>query len=217
MKPKYKIRLSGAEFSRLCGVTRQGVAYATKNGLLDRDEDGKLSIESEKNASYLREHGASLEAYTEMMRIDEEKHKAAEAEKKRERAAPPDRSPETPAGKVVVEDPWPDVDNAPHDTKRAAEIRLIIQREKGLKIDNEVKLGNLVDKKLVQAIVDEIAHAIQTSFVDFPRRESPTIAAILGIPEKERDIEIHLSEKIQASILSVISTIERLASEDTFS
>ena len=213
MRTKESLSLSPASFGRLAGVSRQGVGYACKNGLLEKDKDGKLSVENPMNAAYLREHEASIESYIEQM-----KPRASVEASGQETLF--DTVPNVPARKPIEghsdESSSPETDKSPDKTKLAAEIRLLVQREKGLKIDNDVKLGNLVEKKLVQAVIEEIGHNIQTSFVDLPRRESPTIAALIGLPERERDIEKYLGEKIQAAIRGVIATIDRLAGDETF-
>ena len=85
-----------------------------------------------------------------------------------------------------------------------------------LQIANEKELNNLVIRKMAQAMIEDIGHSIQTNFVDFARRESPNIAALLEAPEKERDIEKMLSEKIQISIEAVKSECEKLASDRMF-
>ncbi len=213
MRTKEKLSLSPASFGRLAGVSRQGVGYACKNGLLEKDQDGKLSVENPMNAAYLREHNASIESYVEKM-------KPPATVESSDQSSLFDTVLNIPARKPPADDLEDSASSeggkSPDKTKLAAEIRLLVQREKGLKIDNDVKLGNLVEKKLVQAVIEEIGHNIQTSFVDLPRRESPTIAALLGLPERERDIEKYLGEKIQAAIRGVIATITRLADDGTF-
>ena len=212
MRTKERLSLSPASFGRLAGVSRQGVGYACKNGLLEKDQDGKLCVENPVNAAYLREHNASLESYVEKM-------KPPAAVEELDHPTLFDTVPTIPAKKHVADDLDPassEKDSSADSTKLAAEINLLVERHKGLQIDNDVKLGNLVAKKLVQAVIEEIGHNIQTSFVDLPRRESPTIAALLGMPERERDIERYLGEKIQAAIRGVIATIERLSDDGTF-
>ena len=87
-------------------------------------------------------------------------------------------------------------------------------REKQIK--NEKSINNLVERTMAQAMIEEVGQAIQTSFVDFSRRESPVIAAMLGIPHLERDLENILSKKIQVSIESVVGTCVKLAKDGMF-
>ncbi len=87
-------------------------------------------------------------------------------------------------------------------------------REKYIK--NETSIKNLILRKMAQAIIEEMGHSIQTSLVDFARRESPVIAALLGIPHLERDLEKLLSDKIHIAIESVKTTSIKLASDRLF-
>ncbi len=87
-------------------------------------------------------------------------------------------------------------------------------REKYIK--NETSIKNLILRKMTQAMIEEVGHSIQTNLVDFARRESPVIAALLQIPHLERDLEKLLSDKIQISIKAVVGTCERLSDEGFF-
>jgi len=86
-----------------------------------------------------------------------------------------------------------------------------------LQIENEAALNNLIEKKMIQAVIEAIGQSVQVSFIDLGRRESSTMAAILGIPEKERDIESMINAMIEKGVKAVISNIEKLAGERTFS
>jgi len=85
-----------------------------------------------------------------------------------------------------------------------------------LRIDNESKLNNLVSKDLVTAMLGEIGHSMQTNFVDLARRESPTLAAELGIANLERDLEKKLSDLIKIGIESVVDNISKLCKDEVF-
>ena len=95
-----------------------------------------------------------------------------------------------------------------------AEYRKEQIREK--KIKNEQSINSLVERTMAQAMIEAVGQAIQTSFVDFSRRESPVIAAMLGIPHLERDLENILSKKIQVSIEAVKATCVKLAGDGMF-
>lgn len=85
-----------------------------------------------------------------------------------------------------------------------------------LQIDNETKLRNLVEKKMVQAILGKISFSIKTNFVDTPKREAHDFAARLGIPEREHDVEILLADIIENGLNSTISEIETMIRDETF-
>ncbi len=85
-----------------------------------------------------------------------------------------------------------------------------------LKIDNEIKLKILIERKMAQAMIEEMGHSIQVGFVDFARRESHSIAAILKVPHLERDLEKLLSDKIDIVIESAKVTCIKLTSDRLF-
>lgn len=85
-----------------------------------------------------------------------------------------------------------------------------------LQIENERALRNLVEKKLIISIIGEVGQAIQNNFVDIPKRQSNILANKLGVPAKEKDLELLLSDIIEDGINGVISSIERLCDDRTF-
>lgn len=90
------------------------------------------------------------------------------------------------------------------------------QEIRKLKIQNEKELGNLVSKDLVKAILSEIGHTIQTAFVDLPRREAPRVAAELGIPNQERDLEKMMSDMIRIALDSVTNNVGKLTEDSIY-
>ncbi|KKL91165.1 hypothetical protein LCGC14_1897420 [marine sediment metagenome] len=95
------------------------------------------------------------------------------------------------------------------EQKTEAEVRKI-------KIGNEKEINNLVLRTLTRAILESVGHSIQTNFIDLPRRESATIAAMVGVPEKERIIEKYLSEKIQDAVMSLKTQIAEKVTDRSF-
>lgn len=85
-----------------------------------------------------------------------------------------------------------------------------------LQIDNETKLRNLVEKKMVQAVLGKISFSLKTNFVDTPKREAHDFAARLGIPEKEHDVEMLLADIIETGLNSTVSEIETMMKDETF-
>ena len=85
-----------------------------------------------------------------------------------------------------------------------------------MKIGNEKEINTLVLRSLARAILEEIGHSIQTNFINLPRRESATIAAMVGVPEKERIIEKYLSEKIQDAVISIQNQVAEKVADGTF-
>lgn len=85
-----------------------------------------------------------------------------------------------------------------------------------LQIDNEKNINTLVLRSLARSILEDIGHGIQTAFVDLPRREAPTMAAMAGVPAIERDFEKHLADKIQDAILSILINIDQKSRDGTY-
>ncbi len=85
-----------------------------------------------------------------------------------------------------------------------------------LKIGNEKEMNILVLRTQARAILEVIGHGIQTNFVDLPRRESATMAAMVGVPDKERILEKYLSEKIQDAIKSTLSQVAEKVADGAF-
>ena len=90
------------------------------------------------------------------------------------------------------------------------------EKHRELVIKNEQSENNLIPKKMIQAIIGDISHSIQTNFIDLPKRESHTIAARLGIPEKERELEKLFQEKIKMSVTTVKRNIEKLLDDGIY-
>lgn len=84
-------------------------------------------------------------------------------------------------------------------------------------IDNEIKLGNYVEKKQVQGMISIYAGLIQTHFVQFPRRESANLAAILGVEGKEKEIEKFLANVVERGIEASKREVKKIKNKRTWS
>ena len=112
----------------------------------------------------------------------------------------------------------PDDENDSQDYQATFHLESELKKEqiREKKIKNEKSINNLVERTMAQAMIEAVGQEIQTAFVDFSRRESPVIAAMLGIPHLERDLENILSKKIQVSIDAVKATCVKLARDGMF-
>lgn len=117
---------------------------------------------------------------------------------------------------VNLDDDEPDYDDYEDDQYESLDRQEQKEKIRKLVIDNETKLNNLVAKDMVKAILLEMGHQIQTAFVDLPRREAPNIAAKLGIPNLERDLEKELSDLIKTALDSCINNIDKLSQDRIF-
>ena len=102
------------------------------------------------------------------------------------------------------------------DHYRTLEDKKTIAQTKKIDIENEKAIGSLVERKMIQAIIEEVGQSVRTNFVDFGRRESPLIAALLGVPEKEMQLSEILSEKIKVSIDSVVGVTEKYSKDEFY-
>ena len=99
---------------------------------------------------------------------------------------------------------------------RTLDDKKTISQTKKIDIENEKALNNLIERKMIQAIIEEVGHSIQVSFVDFARRESSYIAAKMGVPEKEMELSKMLSEKIEVCIENVIEVTNQFAKDEFY-
>lgn len=104
----------------------------------------------------------------------------------------------------------------PYDDYGTLDKKKKSEETRKLMIQNEQSMNNLFSRPLFISMMAELSQSIQTAFIDVPRRESPRLAAILGIPEKEKDLEIELSDIIEKGILAVQGNIERLSDDGIF-
>lgn len=83
-----------------------------------------------------------------------------------------------------------------------------------LQITNEALINNLVLKSMVKSVLGQIGQELKTAFVDMPRRESGTVAAKLGIPEKEKELERLWSEINQKALDSMKSAVAAMQKDE---
>ena len=195
-RPTTEISVSPSTFARMCHTSRQAIYAAAKRKKIMR-KGGMVSLENKKNIIYLNSHGGSIEKY-----FAEEAEKVSNKKNGKKSVA---KGAQTGASK--------NGSNTKRDDEYfelSVERRVLEERHRKLLIENDKAMGELVEKTLFQSIFAELGQAIQVAFVDMPRREAPTLAAIAGAIDKERDIEHYLRECIQAAIISVVAKIEAI-------
>ncbi len=85
------------------------------------------------------------------------------------------------------------------------------EKIKKLQIDNNKVMGNLVDKKVVKAVIEDMARVVKGSFVDMPKIHAPKIAKILDAPEREGEIKKVLVDMIEDAINKIAKEIKDYA------
>ena len=53
------MKLNGSQFAEKLGISRQAISKAVKNGLCEKNKNGKFDTENKLNAEYMRMHGSS--------------------------------------------------------------------------------------------------------------------------------------------------------------
>ena len=80
-----------------------------------------------------------------------------------------------------------------------------------LQIDNNKAMGNLVDKRVVKAVIEDMARVVKGSFVDMPKIHAPKIAKILDVPEREKEIKKALKDMIEEATNKIAQEIKEKA------
>lgn len=195
-RPPTEISVTPSTFARMCHTSRQAIYSAANRKKITR-KGGMISLENKKNIIYLNNHGGSIENY-----FAEEAKKATNKNGSKKSATKGNgTNNNNGAGKERDKEYF----------EFSVERRVLEERHRKLLIENDKAMGELVEKTLFQSIFAELGQAIQVAFVDLPRREAPTLAAIAGAIDKERDIEHYLRDRIQVAIISVVSKIEAIA------
>lgn len=96
------------------------------------------------------------------------------------------------------------------------EVQKTQEQVRKLRIDNDLKEGKAMPSDLVHGMINEIGQSLRNNFIDQAKRNAPIWAATLGVPERERDIEMMISEMVQDGIQGVKGDIRRLVEEGAF-
>jgi hypothetical protein len=94
--------------------------------------------------------------------------------------------------------------------------RKIIADAVSKELDNIIKIGDMIPKKMMQGFIGQISQGIKNNFVDLPRREAELLSARLGIPEKARDLERMWSEYNRTAIENMKAEVEKLQKDDIY-
>ena len=129
-------------------------------------------------------------------------------------ASPDSKNPQSQNQKKNIQNP-PE-DHGVDDELYSLEQKKKFEEYRKTLIMNEQSMNNLFSRPLFLSMMAELSQAIQTAFVDIPRRESARLASLWKVPEKEKDIEIDLGKIIENAILSVQENIERLSDDGVF-
>ena len=98
-----------------------------------------------------------------------------------------------------------------HENAIESKIREEIKK---LQIDNNKAMGNLVEKKVVRALLEETFQNINKSFITLAKVQAPKIAQILDFPDRIGMIEKILIDMFMDSVCDVIKSMETLKGPD---
>lgn len=119
-----------------------------------------------------------------------------------------------PPGRRIVTLPSSGVNGA--DVPQTTQEKKTYEEYRGKLIANEAALRNLVEKSLIISILGELGQAIQNNIVDQAKRKSSDWAAQLGCPEKEREIEMLLTDLGEEEINGMVADIEKFCKKEIY-
>ena len=79
-----------------------------------------------------------------------------------------------------------------------------------LQIENERSKGNLVEKKVVQTMLEEVVQSMGEVFKGFPKTQAAEIAKIFNMSDKVDAIEKMLAANMMASLNKFVKKIKDL-------
>jgi hypothetical protein len=193
--------LTNIAFASLCGVSKQAIGKAVKEGRLNR-ANGLIDLQDPLNHRYLLEKQAASKGLEILPDNDDFEAGCEQKSNKNLQAAIPPPGSSYENGSLIM--------------KADMEIRVLIQREKEMKIKNAQTLGDLISKHQMIGILGQIGQSVKNNFVDLPRREAEIMAAKLGIPDKSRKLERLWSEYNHKAIENVKAEVDRLQRDEIY-
>ncbi len=114
--------------------------------------------------------------------------------------------------------PGPEPQSPPSEFKEPTDLagKKMWEEWRDKRIKNEQALGNLIPKPRIKGILAQLGQELKVSFVDMPRRESAIFAATLGIPEKEKELEMFWAKKNEEAINSFLEAVARLQKDEIY-
>lgn len=191
-----------AEFARLAGVSRAAVTQAVRTGYIIA-EDGLVDITHPKNASYLASNRSKRPKLTEPedTEVVEEETNFEPPELDAELEPPKKkRRKRKPRGY----DPATDTEIL---TKEAADIRRINAQTANLKLKYAERLKDLVLRKDVDRVFQNIYSVAINYFLVLGDRLSPVLASLCGISDQK--IVIEMKDRIDKEVSRALDELKR--------
>ncbi len=201
MTKKKENLITQSEAARIAGVARQTIGKIKK---FDRynffvKDSGKIKIDTKHShwKTYLAERGKDGTGRVGKKEIEK---KILKPQGKQGKKKQPSKKLNTGTAKTRQKnaftggfDPQNYVPHGIQDIKRLTEIQK-------LKLEMEVRTGDLFDRDLLTPILDAISQTIQAYFVDMPRKVSGKICKKLDRIGMEKEVEKILVEPIARGI-----------------
>ena len=210
-KKKSKL-ITQSEAARIAGVARQTIGKIKKfnryNFFVEDEGKNKIDTSHPHWQVYLNERGQDGSGRETKREIEEKiiepqgmKGKKKKSDKKVKKVSAESRQKNALTGGWNA-DEW--IPQGIADIKRLTEIQK-------LKLEMEVRAGDLFDRDLLTPVIDAITQTIQAYFVDLPRKVSSRICRKLDRVGLEKDVEKILVEPIARGIREVKRVADKAA------
>lgn len=169
--------ISGSEFARLCGVSRNAISKQAFNGKLNKTENGKYDLSDPDNFDYFEKKRA--------LKIEKEKQHPAK------KTTPKKKTSKLKVENIGGQKKTTDFDTPPGNSifsaasRREYEIEKIKYEVLLKKVQYEKEMKSIITREEIQHIWNKI-YKSATYFGDFGQRYAPVWAAALGISEHDK-------------------------------
>ncbi len=188
--------VTASELARKCGVSRQFVSKAVREGMLRKTPSGLIDLNDELSVLF----------------SEERKGRGTTSE------------PKIPAGMRVVteddddEDGEDDEDSEDEDSESLLDLKIRKIRAEVKKRELEIAQieGAVIDERIIASLIEAFGQGIRLNFVDVCLRQSEQICAMLGCPGKEREVQEYLEvdngrrlEEVKRNTEKIKNTMKR--------
>ncbi len=201
--PDPKRYITPADFSRMCGVSRQYLSQCFREEKLLKTANGFIDLLDERTVLFM-----------------------AEREGRMKPTANPKKAPSVPKGFVTVDDEeglenTDDMDDDESDPNMRDDLLSLQKRKlKAEIVKKEIEIaqieGAVIDERIISSLIEAFGQGIRLNFVDVCLRQSEQICAMLGCPGKEREVQEYLEvdngrrlEEVKRNVEKIKNTMRR--------
>ncbi len=203
--------ITQVEASEIAGVTKQAINKIKNVGTYNFFVGTKVDTDSQDWHSYLHERQNSVSNIVIEKTVKVVKPKPAQKVSKKkitkkasdkapsESLTKPTENMESAKQKNALSG---GVDLSTYIPQNIADVKRLTEIQK-LKIEMQVRLGELVEKEMIISVLNEIGQNIQSHFVDLPRRTSELICQKLDRVGMEKEVEQIITTPFESGIRSL--------------